>query len=350
MNVLLIGERSERNRLIAEVCGECGAALEAVTPDSELLFEQITEFDAVIFDLPYLRKSGFDFQLSVQTLCRQYHGIVIVYAPNADYTDETLRLFYRSGYTKVIRDYLPSSAKKKLKDYLTAETDNANPTFSPVRAEQPSVDSISNVQRKIGVIGIMPRIGTTTQAVQIVKALTALGKKACYICENDTAFLDSMELFFSNIRKETDKGRLLYHDTVFYKDKNYAYSQDFDYLVFDYGNCTRNDGIPNDFYSNDFRVVVCGGNAEEVAALTQLSRQLYSDEQMRYVFSFIDEQEQAEVLDLMGDRAEMVYFAPYVPDCFREYEQSILLCRRLLALQEEPPIGKKRGFGRKRRR
>lgn len=149
-----------------------------------------------------------------------------------------------------------------------------------------------------------------------------------------------MELFFSDIRKETDKGRLLYHDTVFYKDKNYAYSQDFDYLVFDYGNCTRNDGIPNDFYSNDFRVVVCGGNAEEVAALTQLSRQLYSDEQIRYVFSFIDEQEQAEVLDLMVDRAEMVYFAPYVPDCFREYEQSILLCRRLLALQEEPPIGK----------
>ena len=52
----------------------------------------------------------------------------------------------------------------------------------------------------------------------------------------------------------------------------------------------------------------------------------------------------------MGDRREMVRFAPYMPDCFRSYEDSEALYRELLGFREEQTTKPKRGFGRKKRR
>lgn len=121
------------------------------------------------------------------------------------------------------------------------------------------------------------------------------------------------------------------------------------YMVTDYG-FASSEQLPTDFYSNDIRIVVCGGNAEEVATLTTLSHQLYRDESIIYIFSFIDPDDRPEVLDLMGDRREMVHFAPYTPDCFRSYEESGTLYRELLGFREEQTVKPKRGFGRKRRR
>ena len=120
-------------------------------------------------------------------------------------------------------------------------------------------------------------------------------------------------------------------------------------MVTDYG-FASSEQLPTDFYSNDIRIVVCGGNAEEVASLTTLSHQLYRDESIIYIFSFIDPDDRPEVLDLMGDRREMVHFAPYTPDCFRSYEESGTLYRELLGFREEQTVKPKRGFGRKRRR
>ena len=191
---------------------------------------------------------------------------------------------------------------------------------------------------------------TEDATTALVRMLSTLGKKACYIQENASAFLDSMELFFSDVKKENERGRLVYQDIFFYKDKNYAYSQNYDYLVFDYGNCAELEQLPADFYANDIRIVVCGGNAEEVAALTRLSNQLYRDESISFIFSFIDPDDRSEVLDLMGDRRERVFFAPFTPDCFRLYEDSAKLYRELLGFREEQISKSKRGFGWKRRR
>ena len=51
--------------------------------------------------------------------------------------------------------------------------------------------------------------------------------------------------------------------------------------------------------------------------------------------SAIDPDDRPEVLDLMGDRREMVHLAPCTPDCFRSYEESGTLYRELLGFSEE---------------
>ena len=91
-------------------------------------------------------------------------------------------------------------------------------------------------------------------------------------------------------------------------------------------------------------------NAEEVAALTTLSHQLYQDENIIYIFSFVDPEDYSEVSDLMGDRRERVFFAPFTPDCFRLYEDSTKLYRELLGFKEEQTSKSRRGFGWRRRR
>ena len=340
MKVIYIGELTESNRVIRDVCDEMGFALEFSTDLN------VVNTDGIILDLSYVKKN-MPVDDSLKFLNENYNSRVIIYAPNTDYTDKALKLCYANGFTNVIRDYLSAGVRKKLTEYLSQErpVKNRQPLSVP-KKENPTI----GVTKKIGVIGIMPRIGATTQAVQLVKTLSALGKKACYIQENDSAFLDSLELFFSDVKKENECGRLVYQDIFFYKDKNYAYSQNYDYLVFDYGNCAELEQLPADFYANNLRIVVCGGNAEEVAALTRLSTQLYRDESISFVFSFIDPDDRFEVLDLMGDRRERVFFAPFTPDCFRLYEDSAKLYRELLGFREEQISKSKRGFGWKRRR
>ena len=340
MKVIYIGELTESNRVIRDVCDEMGVALEFST---EL---NVLSSDGIILGLSYVKKN-MPVEDSLKFLKENYNGRVIIYAPNTDSIDEALKLCYTNGFTNFIRDYLSAGVRKKLKEYLSQERS--------VIIEQPisvpkSDDPMNGITKKIGVIGIMPRIGATTQTVQLVRMLSTLGKKACYIQENASAFLDSMELFFSDVKKENERGRLVYQDIFFYKDKNYAYSQNYDYLVFDYGNCGELEQLPADFYANDSRIVVCGGNAEEVAALTRLSNQLYRDENISFIFSFIDPDDRSEVLDLMGDRRERVFFAPFTPDCFRLYEDSAKLYRELLGFREEQISKSKRGFGWKRRR
>ena len=350
MNVFLIGELNDSNRILKDACAEIDIVFESsgsISSDSLYLktMETAALYDNIILDLPYLRTAVSGFSEGLTILRKSYKGTVIIYAPNTDYTDEMLKLCYANGFTKVIRDYLSAGVKRRLIEYLSKQ--------EPPKPEQPIVEQnredTIGVSKKIGVIGIMPRIGTTTQAVQLVKTLVSLEKSVCYVQENDSTFLDSLELFFSEVQKDSANGRLVYHDLLFYKDRNYAYSKDYDYMVTDYG-FASSEQLPTDFYSNDIRIVVCGGNAEEVATLTTLSHQLYRDESIIYIFSFIDPDDRPEVLDLMGDRREMVHFAPYTPDCFRSYEESGTLYRELLGFREEQTVKPKRGFGRKRRR
>lgn len=340
MKVIYIGELTESNRMIRDVCNEMGVVFEF---SKDL---NVFDVDVIIPDLSFVKKNMPDDDF-IKFLKENYNSKVIIYAPHTDYTDEALKLCYTNGFTNVIRDYLSAGVRKKLKEYLSQERSVIIEQAIPVLKKD---NPMKGIKKKIGVIGIMPRIGATTQAVQLVKTLSALGKKACYIQENDSAFLDSLELFFSDVKKENERGRLVYQDIFFYKDKNFAYSQNYYYLVFDYGNCAELEQLPADFYENDLRIVVCGGNAEEVAALTTLSLQLYRDENIIYIFSFVDPEDYSEVSDLMGDRRERVFFAPFTPDCFRLYEDSAKLYRELLGFKEEQTSKSKRGFGWKRQR
>lgn len=176
--------------------------------------------------------------------------------------------------------------------------------------------------KKVGIIGVMPRIGTTTQAVLITSFLAELGKSVCYIQCHQSTFIENMKNYFSGAEKDPNKGCIVYEGLDFYSNKNLVHSQNYEYHICDYGSCTDSTQISSEFYSNDIRIIVCGGTAEEVARLTSLRNQLYIDNDLIYVFSFIADYERDDIYDLMGEKATHTLFAPYNPDCFKSSEES----------------------------
>lgn len=178
------------------------------------------------------------------------------------------------------------------------------------------------ITKKIGVIGVLPRIGTTTQAVIITSFLSELGKSVCYIQYHQSSFLENMGNYFTGAEKDLQKDCIVYEGMDFYSNKNLVMSQNYEYHIYDYGSCTDSTQIPSDFYNNDIRIIVCGGTAEEVSRLTSLRNQLYIDNDLIYVFSFIADYEKDDIYDLMGEKAAHTLFAPYNPDCFKSSEES----------------------------
>ena len=203
--------------------------------------------------------------------------------------------------------------------------------------------------KKIGVLGIMPRIGTTTQAVQLARYFTEAGKTTCYIQCNDSNFIDSMEDFFSDIVRPEGRKSLLYEEIEFYRSRNQSLSQQYEYVINDFGCIDESGTIPTDFYNCDFRFIVCGGMASEVAALTKVSQALYSDEHLIYLFSFIEEYDREDILDLVSDRRDKVYFVPYTPDCYCRSEESLEMFNSIFHLRETEKK-KKKLFGFRRRK
>ena len=132
-------------------------------------------------------------------------------------------------------------------------------------------------KRTIGVIGSLDRIGTTTQAIQITRFLSNIGQSVCYVQDNN--------------------------------------SKEYEVEVYDYG-CPVN--IPSDFFEKNIRIVVCGGSPDEIDRLTAMISQLYSDDKIYYVFSFVANHDKQNVLDIMSERKSKCYFAPYSPDCFAQ--------------------------------
>lgn len=99
------------------------------------------------------------------------------------------------------------------------------------------------------------------------------------------------------------------------RKKNLVYDKEYEVEVYDYG-CPVN--IPSDFFEKNIRIVVCGGSPDEIDRLTAMISQLYSDDKIYYVFSFVANHDKQNVLDIMSERKSKCYFAPYSPDCFAQ--------------------------------
>ena len=339
-----------------------------------------------------------DFNEGINYLCdKDYTGTVIVYAPSGTYDDERIRICIDYGLDNILKDVISSRMKQNLNRLVplterplpsmhseenasiqstsnvqinqdsTVDSDYENHSSAMAEQTQPQAFSIEPqplknvpeaihkqedthkvlltpeivVAKKIGVIGVIPRIGVTTQAIMILNALKEAEKSCCYIQYNNSSFLNDMENYFADITKSQNKGCLIYEGIDYYKNPNLVHSQSYDYHVKDYGSCVNSE-FPPEFFSNDIRIIVCGGTAEEVSRLTALRTQLVLDKNLIYVFSFIADYEKDDIKDLMGDRPNTVLFAPYTPDCYKLSEDSKKIYFPILGFELEPEQKKKK--------
>lgn len=189
----------------------------------------------------------------------------------------------------------------------------------------------TNFVRTVGVAGSLSRIGTTTQAVQLVKYLKLMGYQACYIEVNNHKYLDKITKFYCDIKKE--KTCLNYGDVELYARNQISEIQkgNYDYLVKDYGSYGEPEFEQISFAEQDIKIFVCGTKPNELEQAQDVIMRYYQEE-IGYIFSFVPNEDRAGIKEMMEGKNEMTYFADYTPDPFEYMSNSNNNCKGLLHL------------------
>lgn len=197
------------------------------------------------------------------------------------------------------------------------------------------------MRNTIGVIGVINRIGTTTQAIHMTMLYKELSGRSCYVQMNQSSFLDDVIDYLYGVEIDSNTECIRYNNLELYKNRNQVFSGNYEHEVYDFG--AVNETVPSEFFSKGTRIVVCGGTPEEVAQLTRLASQLYDDTNIKYIFSFVSEKDKSFILEMMGSKANNCYFAPYTPDCFELQEEDKAFYYSVLNIAIPETGKKKRG-------
>ena len=200
----------------------------------------------------------------------------------------------------------------------------------------------------IGVCGILPRIGTTTQALQITSFLHQSGYYCCYIQDHDGEIETLAHLY------EVDQAgpliRLGGLDLFTECAMSTILPKEYEFLVYD---CGSYDGLDlQRFLSFDERIICVGSKPWEAVHLQRVFADIHGIEDIHFLFSFVDESEQGDVKRLMGPYASTTQFAAYEPDLMGHGNEGIhrhILYRWLKEeTAQETGKRKKRVWGRKK--
>ena len=188
--------------------------------------------------------------------------------------------------------------------------------IQPQPAQQPRPTKITT----IGVIGIMPRIGTTTQAIMLTRYLNEAGIRACYVEENNTQFCDCLMSLYDDVSYDSDRDCLVKENLTLYKEETRSFiNNNVAYRIVDYGYITES-GFPENYLKKDIKIVVCGTAPLEIANLISNVEMMY-DKDLNYIFALSDEQHYNEILDVMGTKKDKCYLSPYISDSFDFFTQ-----------------------------
>ena len=157
--------------------------------------------------------------------------------------------------------------------------------------------------KTVGIVGCQPRIGTTTQALQLTLCLMHMGYNAAYVEMGERDYIEKLDALYQGITIDKNRGR-------------------YDYVIKDYG-YIGNPGFEKiSFLEQQIKIVVGGAKANEVDYVEQvIEDECYED--VNYIFSFIGLSEQRDVKEMMKSKKERTYFAVYTPDPFTYVENDI---------------------------
>ena len=288
-------------------------------------------YDIICIDLNSLLNSKediYDASYRIQTA-----GNSRIFFLATDYEEESELLTYlaQKGYHNFILAKSLGGMKEEYQKCLDGVYDEKYPLeniSTPVPEAEASLsvdDILSNTQRKlcktVAFCGVCGRIGTTTQALQLVKYLLIQGYKACYVEMNNSSYINNlMDIYDDSSYSYDAASGYLRKDNVDIYNKAEFLPQigklNYDFVIYDYGCYGTPDFNTLSFIEKDIVVVVGGADPTELTATTQViaSMSQFQKDNIYYMYSFVHEQEQKDILELMEDLADKTLFAVYAPN------------------------------------
>ena len=195
----------------------------------------------------------------------------------------------------------------------------------PTEAIAEQSDNSVTKQIVIAIGGCCERIGTTTQALQLVKYLQFMGHRACYIQYNPRGydFVGKTKEILDLEDVDKDIGRVTFANVDMYAAPEHIAeikSMGYEYLIYDFGH----DFSVTEWLEKDIRILVCGSSPYELDCCSEFllkgsqsyTSHIISNNKVHYIFSFVPEEDMDDIKELMESEGDHTYFSAYTPDAF----------------------------------
>ncbi len=253
----------------------------------------------IIFDIEQYFNEPVEIVDRIKKMQELIDGEAVIYMPGFLPDSLLARTLHDEGFNKIIVSGTLTDMKDQLEKILGGFYD----TFKS--EEMKKVEEIKEEEKKffdsfttIGVCGSMSRIGTTTQAMQIVRYLQSKGKKACYICLNNDEFIKQVAEWYNNDTSVKDRTSYKGLDMFYQLNINEAADLGYEYFVYDYGDYSKASFNRDLFLREDVKIVCSGSKANEIRSLFRIAQSIYYKDAI-IVLSFVPEIEKEKVLELM---------------------------------------------------
>lgn len=295
-----------------------------IAGQAETVLSYKEEAEAVVFDIEQYADEPEDIVLWMKKIRDAIRAKIIVFCPGYSSQSILIQLLYENGIKNFIFSVYLGDQKEDLSLCLNGffesfgYEEKRGISFAKEEKEQLEPEEMVKTIC-IGVAGCIARMGTTTQAIQLVKFFTYAGKKAAYVEMNTHCWVEALKEAYADVDTDTDMGRVTYQGVdMFYRADRLPkiLRQGYDYLIFDYGVYSENGFNKISFLEKKEQIFVVGSKpgGEFEATYQVLKNNFYSE--CYYVFNFVAKTEEKDILELMEQKADMTFFADTAKDPF----------------------------------
>lgn len=171
----------------------------------------------------------------------------------------------------------------------------------------------------INIAGVIPRMGTTTMSLQLVRFLQENGYDACYVEMSRQDYIWGATNIYKGVSMDRVSGRTICMGIhMFPSDRMEALRKGkppYDYVVCDFGSLSDTTFSKQRFIGGDCGILLCGNKPNEVFCTEDALADPMLEDAVT-VFNFTDPTDQAEIRAMMMGRGGMTDFMPYIPDPF----------------------------------
>ncbi len=295
--------------------------------------------DFVIYDVDRYINEAQEIAAEIRGLVRTIGAKPIVYMPSFLPESELVRALYDKDIRQFIFGGGSYELKEQLERNMTGFFDaNERKELAEIRRLQEEEASRVLQFHTIGIAGSQNRVGTTTQALQIVKYLQYMGHRACYVEMNGTKYFDmsgkdgsDRQVSFAEkyqlwTESENNKAKVTFEGVDLYfgpEGISESMKQGYVYYIYDYGSVTDRDFDRTAFLKDDIQIFTGGAKPTEFDYLLRmLDIPVFLDACI--LLSFVPEKEEESILRLLheyrikrgSNRHRPIMFCDYCPDPF----------------------------------
>lgn len=327
--MILFAGHEEKGFFVQEIAEkrEMGSA---IIPERQHIEEQANDLlkykeqaAFILYEIEQYVDDPEDLEAWILKIQNAIHVKTIIFAPGYSPQSKVIHDLYGQGIRNFIFSVYLSEQKEDLERcldgyYETFGYESRGIQFEVSENEKEETGEIAESGQMIGIAGAVARMGTTTQAIQIVKYLHFQGHRAAYIQMNSHHFVEDLAAAYSEAEQDQEAGMVSYQGVDMYYRLDLLQEilkKDYEYFVFDYG-VWKDPGFNKiSFLEKNVQIFVVGSNPSEFNATYEvIQNNFYSDN--FYIYSFAARSEQKDLLELMEEKADATFFAEEVRDPF----------------------------------